>query len=93
MVEPSAIVATGPKYAEETAAPAVTGFNQLVQVLEFLEQANEKGWHAPSTIKDLLGAAPGDLSWTRYGFEFIPATKHGGERARAIRKAHWDLPL
>ena len=66
--------------------------DQLERIYNFLEKAATNEWHLPtSAIKSLLGATPKGRIWKRFGFEFIPATKHGVEKAWAVRHAGWDF--
>jgi hypothetical protein len=65
---------------------------QIERVYVFLERAAENEWHLPtSVIRQLTGSTPRGVSWKRFGFEFVPATRHGSERAWAVRKAAWDF--
>lgn len=71
-------------------APAV---HQLVQletlerVLRFLDSAAERGWLLPTAdIGNLLGAEPRGKEWSRYGFVFTPAGRHGQSTAWKVTK-------
>lgn len=67
--------------------------DQLERIYGFLQKAADNGWHLPtSVIRSLTGATPKGRYWKRYGFEFLPATRHGGERAWAVSAATWDFP-
>jgi hypothetical protein len=66
----------------------------LERIYAFLQRASDNEWHLPTgVIRQLTGATPKGSVWKRFGFEFIPATRHGAERAWAIQKASWDFPL
>jgi len=81
-------------------APAIASdlrpatFEDLERVYKFLDQASEREWHLPtSVIQGITGSRPKGRLWKRYGFEFVPATKHGLETAWAVQKASWDFTL
>ena len=92
--EKKALVKVRPRPQAETIESTSIDLDQLERVYSFLQQASEKGWHLPSSvIRSITGATPRGQVWKRYGFEFTPATRHGGERAWAVDHASWDFPI
>ena len=78
----------------ESPLDVATDFQQLERIYDFLQRAADNEWHIPtSVIRQLTGATPKGSDWKRFGFEFIPATRHGTERAWAVQKASWDFPI
>lgn len=67
-------------------------FDTLERIYEFLQKAVDNQWHLPtSVVRAITGATPRGKRWKRYGFEFEMATRHGSERAWAVRLAAWDF--
>lgn len=93
-VLPSAIVRDGALTRSSSEEVIVeVDLAQIERVYEFLEKAAQSEWHLPTgVIRQLTGSTPRGASWKRFGFEFVPATRHGTERAWAVRKAAWDFP-
>ena len=62
---------------EELVAAAVTHLDGL---LSFLTKAARLSWELPtSQVQLLVGAKPLGTTFSRYGFSFRPAGKHGQE--------------
>lgn len=67
---------------------------RLEQIYAFLQRAADSEWHLPtSVVRSITGATPRGRIWKRFGFEFTPATRHGGENAWAVSQAAWDFPV
>jgi hypothetical protein len=74
--------------------PESLDFEQLERIYTFLQRAADNEWHLPtSVVRSITGATPKGRYWKRYGFEFVPATRHGVEKAWAVSQASWDFPL
>ncbi len=94
--ERSAIVPTEPSVPLVIQSPptgmlAISKIEHLTQTLSFLDLCAEKGWTLPTTdIQAIIGVAPRQDGWTRYGFVFEAAGTHGRETAWAVVKETFE---
>ena len=98
ILEPELAIVRSTDSSELVEEPIPLGMELTLEDLEkvyaFLQRATDNEWHLPtSVIRSVTGATPKGKLWKRFGFEFIPATRHGAERAWAVQRASWDFPI
>ncbi len=74
----------GQEALEELVAAAMSHLDGL---LSFLTKAARNSWELPtSQVQLLVGAKPRGTSFSRYGFSFRPAGKHGQETSWRVAR-------
>jgi hypothetical protein len=75
------IVRAGPE-VEEAGPEEMIDLSGLERLYGFLQKAVDQGWHLPtSVVRNLVGSSPRGRLWTRFGFAFVAASRHGAEKA------------